>query len=128
MRRSEMKSKRSLTSTLRKSNYRDTIYTKQGGEPVRVNFENVVKEGILKRRGYFFGMYLTNYMFYLEKGEDSGYDSPREENSSKKKGLIDGIICPPLLKYGKNGQAVYGCLDLGQVIHTQFGKIIQFQV
>jgi hypothetical protein len=42
-----------------------------GAEPLRVNFENVVKQGVLKRRGYLFGLYISKYMFYLEKGEDT---------------------------------------------------------
>ncbi len=62
---------------------------------------------MLRRRGYIFGMYINKYMFYLEKGEEDNDDS------SSRKGAYGSFLSPPMLKYGKNGQPVYGCLDLG---------------
>ena len=62
---------------------------------LRVNFENVVKQGVLKRKSYLFGMYVSKYMFYLERGEEEQL-----------------YFSPPLLKYGKTGQNINGYLEL----------------
>lgn len=109
-----MGGRRSLASTLRQrqqSSARDTMVTSTSvKEPLRVNFENVVKQGMLKRRGYLFGLYLSKYMFYLEKGEKDGEDEMSEDDvyqNHKPYGT------PPLLKYGKKTEAIYGCINLG---------------
>ena len=106
--------RRSLASTLRQRNHqtaRDTMLTTTSGkEPLRVNFENVVKQGMLKRRGYLFGLYLSKYMFYLEKGERDEEDDFSEESGYPNH---NSYGTPPFLKYGKKTDAVYGCINLG---------------
>ena len=109
-----MGAKRSLASTLRQrhqSSARDTMLTTTSGkEPLRVNFENVVKQGMLKRRGYLFGLYLSKYMFYLEKGEKDGDESLFEDGGYQNQ---NSYGTPPYLKYGKKTEAIYGCINLG---------------
>lgn len=70
--------------------------TVRDGEPrdLRVNFENVVKQGLLFKKGDLLKMYNTQYFFYLEKKDETW-----------------GV--GPFLKYGRKGKNVSNCIDLG---------------
>ena len=59
-----------------------------------MNFENVVKQGILFKRGNLLKMYSNQYLFYLEK---------RNEVTGQ----------GPFLKYGRKGKSVNQMVDLG---------------
>lgn len=61
--------------------------------PLRVNFENVVKQGLLYKRGNLLKMYSNQYHFYLEKRDE-----------------IKGT--GPYLKYGRKGKNVSYVIDL----------------
>ena len=63
--------------------------------PLRVNFENVLKQGILSKKGSILRLYNNECMFYLEK-------------------RVDG--CPPVgpfLKFGPKKKPLTTCVDLG---------------
>lgn len=59
--------------------------------PLRVNFENVVKQGLLYKKGTILRLYNNECMFYLEKRRD---------------GL------GPYLKFGPKKKSVSTCVDL----------------
>ncbi len=46
---------------------RATVDLADGNVPLRVNFENVVKQGILTMKGKILRLYNNECMFYLEK-------------------------------------------------------------
>ena len=61
---------------------------------LRVNFENVIKQGLLFKKGEMLKMYSNLYHFYLEKRDE-------------------GLGIGPLLKYGRKGKKVNYFIDLG---------------
>ncbi len=60
--------------------------------PLRVNFENVVKQGLICKKGTILRLYNNECMFYLEKRRDGA---------------------GPYLKYGPKKKSVTTCIDLG---------------
>jgi hypothetical protein len=69
------------------------------GVPLRVNFELVVKQGVLNKKGSILRLYNNECIFYLEK---------RQENHS-----LLGSSGGPFLKYGPKKKALSHCIDLG---------------
>ena len=61
--------------------------------PLRVNFERVIKQGLLYKRGDLLKMFSNQYHFYLEQ---------RDEVSGK----------GPYLKFGRKGKNVTNLIDL----------------
>lgn len=72
---------------------------------MRVNFEHVVKQGILTKKGSILGLYNNECMFYLERS--------RTVSDDHKSG--------PYLKYGPKKKAVQFFVDLGA--GAQGGKV-----
>jgi hypothetical protein len=62
-------------------------------EPTRVNFERVIRQGLLYKRGTLLKMYSNQYHFYLES---------RDELRNR----------GPYLKFGRKGKAINSLIDL----------------
>lgn len=71
-----------------------------GSGPLRVNFENVVKQGILCTKGKILGLYNNEGMFYLEKSRQIMTETGNER--------VDG----PYIKYGPKKKSIQFSLDL----------------
>ena len=71
--------------------------------PLRVNFENVVKQGILNMKGKILRLFNTECMFYLEKSRKITVEGATNEFQ-----MPDG----PYLKYGAKKKSVQFSLDL----------------
>lgn len=67
--------------------------TKSGSNHLRVNFENIVKQGMLYQKTLLLKRYKKQYMFYLEKKDD-----------------LSGA--GPFLKYGRKGKPISAVIDL----------------
>lgn len=76
--------------------------TNASATPLRVNFENVVKQGLLYKKGNILRLYNNECMFYLEKRRE-GYG--------------------PYLKYGPKRKNLTTCVDLGCFINTTGGPL-----
>jgi hypothetical protein len=75
----------------------DILDTNQAVTPLRVNFENVVKQGLLFKKGTILRLYNNECMFYLEKRRD-GFG--------------------PYLKFGPKKKSLTTCVDLGCFLNT----------
>jgi hypothetical protein len=73
-----------------------------GTAPLRVNFENVVKQGLLYKKGTILRLYNNECMFYLEKRRDG---------------------CGPFLKFGPKRKSLTTCVDLGCFLNTPSGPL-----
>ena len=71
-----------------------------GSGPLRVNFENVVKQGLLCTKGKILGLYNNEGMFYLEKSRPLMTETGNER--------VDG----PYIKYGPKKKSIQFSLDL----------------
>jgi hypothetical protein len=71
-----------------------------GSGPLRVNFENVVKQGLLCTKGKILGLYNNEGMFYLEKSRQIMTETGNER--------VDG----PYIKYGPKKKSIQFSLDL----------------
>lgn len=71
-----------------------------GSGPLRVNFENVVKQGMLCTKGKILGLYNNEGMFYLEKSRQIMTETGNER--------VDG----PYIKYGPKKKSIQFSLDL----------------
>jgi hypothetical protein len=73
-----------------------------GTVPIRVNFENVVKQGLLYKKGTILRLYNNECMFYLERRRD-GFG--------------------PYLKFGPKRKSLTTCVDLGCFFNTPAGPL-----
>ena len=80
------------------SKNRATVDLSDGGNvPLRVNFENVVKQGILTMKGKILRLYNNECIFYLEKSRKIAVDGSTNDFQ-----MPDG----PYLKYGPKKKSV----------------------
>ena len=58
---------------------------------LRINFENVIKQGLLYKRGNLLKMYSNQYHFYLEKRDEVKFVGPYLKFSRKGKNVSSVI-------------------------------------
>lgn len=95
--RQTLGSKKGASATASSS---DSMASEGGsGGPLRLRFENVIRQGVLTKKGTILKLYNNECMFYLEK------------KGEVKEG--SGLFAGPFLKYGHKKKQVSHSIDLG---------------